>query len=199
MNIQVPIRQSKIRYFPFFKIKLLSVLRKLNPFYKPPVLPSKPIPPQKPQIQFLLTNNFSSRKKHLIQAIILHHTGSLDTEKALEWFQSEVSQSSTHYLITREGNIIQLVRDGDRAWHVSPLIKYSESQRLANVSLSIHLVGDGLIPFTDAQNGSLVKLCKYLLHIYHLPHLSVYTHSHFEPEKECPSLFDIQKFRLQLK
>lgn len=201
MPIQVQIRPNKKRYFFKFKMKLLSVLKKLNPFYKLPVLlpTPKPIPPQKPTIQFLFTPNFSSRKKHLVSCIIIHHTGSLDTGKALEWFQSEVSQSSTHYLITREGGIIQLVKDGDRAWHVSPLVRYSQEKRLANVSLSIHFVGDGISAFTEEQNIALVKLCKYLLHIYHLPPLSVYTHSHFEPSKECPSLFDIQKFRLQLK
>lgn len=197
--VQVPIRQSKKRYFHLVKMKLLSVLRKLNPFYKPPIPLPKPIPPQKPPVQFLPTNNFSSRKKQLISCVVIHSTGSLDTEKALGWFQSEVSQTSTHYLILPTGNIIQLVKDSDRAWHVSPLTLYSQSNRLVNVSISIHVVGDGSKPFTNDQNSSLVKLCKYFLHIYHLPPLSVYTHSHFEPEKECPSLFDIQKFRLELK
>ena len=200
MPIQVLIRQPKKRYFRHFKMKLLSFLIKLNPFYKPPVIPPKPIPPIKPVVQFLPTNNFSSRKNHPVSVIVLHHTGSLDTEKALEWFQSEVSQSSTHYLITREGNTIQLVKDNNRAWHVSSLLRYSPSQKLANVSLSIHLVGDGHVSFTDIQNESLMKLCKYLLYKYHLPPSSVHIHSDFEPSKECPSpLFDVQKFRLQLK
>jgi N-acetyl-anhydromuramyl-L-alanine amidase AmpD len=199
MPVQVEIRQPKKRYFFKFKMKLLSVLRKLNPFYKSLVPLPKSIPPSKPPVQFVPTSNFSIRKKHNISCIVLHHTGSLDTEKALEWFRSEVSQTSTHYLITREGNIIQLVRDSDRAWHVSSLIRYSEAQRLVNVSLSIHLVGDNLSTFTEEQNASLTKLCKYLLHIYHLPPSSIYPHSYFEPSKECPALFDIQKFRLQLK
>jgi len=199
MQIQVPLRPNKKGYFLKFKIQLLSTLRKLNPFYKPPVPLPKSIPLQKPSIQFIPTNNFSSRKKQTIQCLVIHSTGSLDTEKAIEWFCSEVSQASTHFLITISGEIIQLVKNGDRSWHVSPLIRYSQNQLLVNVSLSIHLVGEGQIPFTDSQNESLIKLCKYLLYTYHLSPLSVYTHSHFEPSKECPSSFDIRKFRTSLK
>lgn len=195
--VQVPIRQPKKRYFHIFKMKLLFVFKKLNPFYKPPVLPPKSIPPARPEIQLLYTSNFSSRKRSQIACIVLHNTGSLDTEKAIEWFQSGVSQTSTHYLISPTGNIFQLVQNTERSWHVSSLVYYTPKDKLSNVSLSIHLVGNG--NFTKEQNESLAKLCKYLLHIYHLPSNSIYTHTHFESSKECPLNFDIQKFRLQLK
>ena len=60
--------------------------------------------------------NFGSRQGRSIIAIVDHSTGGL-FPGCLEWMQNPVSKASAHYLVTRTGRIIQMVKEGDRAWH----------------------------------------------------------------------------------
>lgn len=53
----------------------------------------------------------------VIDTVILHATGGNDLDHALEILTNPDRQVSSHYLIDREGNIIQLVDERMKAWH----------------------------------------------------------------------------------
>jgi len=61
--------------------------------------------------------NFGSRNGRSIIAIVDHITSG-DFPGCLEWLQNPVSKASAHYLITRSGRIIQLVKEGNAAYDV---------------------------------------------------------------------------------
>jgi AmpD protein len=64
---------------------------------------------------------------------------------------------SAHFLIRRQGQLIQFVAGEDRAWHAG-LSRFKGRERCNDFSLGIELEGDALRPFTDAQYRVLARL-----------------------------------------
>ena len=56
------------------------------------------------------------RSNNLIKFIVIHYTGMQSTIESLKRLTSIKSQVSCHYLLDREGKIIQLVEDNKNAW-----------------------------------------------------------------------------------
>ncbi len=57
------------------------------------------------------------RVKKRIKFIIIHYTGMKKESSAIKRLQSPKSKVSSHYLIKRNGEIINLVPDLFEAWH----------------------------------------------------------------------------------
>ena len=66
--------------------------------------------------------NFSSREGRKIIAIVDHITAG-SGNGALSWLSNPQSQASAHYLVFKTGRIIQLVKEGDKAWHAGSVNK----------------------------------------------------------------------------
>jgi hypothetical protein len=58
--------------------------------------------------------NFDERRPNLV---IIHHTSNHTLEQALHTLTSPERKVSSHYLIGRNGTIVQLVEENARAWH----------------------------------------------------------------------------------
>ncbi len=52
-----------------------------------------------------------------IDLIVIHYTANGSAAGAIAWFKKPSAEVSAHYVIDRGGEIFQLVRDGDAAWH----------------------------------------------------------------------------------
>lgn len=80
------------------------------------------------QIQWHPTQNFSpGRRKYGTQteqvlAIVDHITAGA-FPGCLNWLCNPEAKASAHYLITRDGQIFQLVKEGDTAWHAGIINK----------------------------------------------------------------------------
>lgn len=61
-------------------------------------------------------NYRTGRKERQIIAIVNHITAGL-MPGTLSWLQNPSAQASAHYLVTKNGQIYQLVKDEDTAWH----------------------------------------------------------------------------------
>lgn len=68
-----------------------------------------------PKEEWSPSPNFSSREGRKIIAIVDHVTAGA-FPGCLSWLQNPVSQASAHYIVTKTGRIIQLVKEGDKAW-----------------------------------------------------------------------------------
>ena len=70
---------------------------------------------------------------------------------------------SCHYLISRNGRIIQMVKEKNIAWHAGKS-KWKQFKNLNNYSIGIELVNKGhqfgYQNFSNQQISSLIKLCK---------------------------------------
>ena len=63
--------------------------------------------------------NFSKGKriKKNIKFVIIHYTGMQSEIESIKRLNNPKSKVSCHYLINREGKIIQMVKDMNTAWH----------------------------------------------------------------------------------
>ena len=145
------------------------------------------------QVEFAPSPNFSKRTKP-ISAIVIHATGSLGTVETLTWFQSPLSKASAHYLIGREGRLIQMVRDNTVAWHAgkSEMPKSGETN-VNNFSIGIELIGTHDSYYTERQLGALYQLLEHLVVTYKVPPERVVGHAQIAPGRRLdPDGFDRQ-------
>ena len=104
--------------------------------------------------------NHGKRRGGLLpNMIILHYTGMQSPQAALERLCSPKFEVSSHYLITGQGKIFQMVSEHRRAWHAG--VSYWRGEKDINSrSIGIELDNDGDKPFPFPQMISLISLCK---------------------------------------
>ena len=88
---------------------------------------------------------------------------------------------SAHFLIRRDGSLIQFVSCGKRAWHAGASF-WNGRQRCNDFSLGIELEGDDEIPFEEAQYIRLAELIESLRKNY--PIDTVVGHSDISPGRK---------------
>lgn len=119
------------------------------------------------KIEWVGTPNFrSGRSGNQIIAIINHITAGL-YPGCLSWMQNPASQASCHYLILKNGRILQLVKDEDTAWHAGIVNKPNwplyngKNPNLNTIGIEHEaLAGEGL---TEEQYQANLWLHRYLL------------------------------------
>jgi N-acetylmuramoyl-L-alanine amidase len=130
--------------------------------------------------------NFGARKAN---HAILHHTSSATLERALATLTSPVSDVSSHYLIGRDGRILQLVDENQRAWHAGESY-WGGLTDLNSSSIGIELVNNGKEPFSPAQIDALLALLSDLRARYNIPRANFLGHADVAPgRKTDPSDF----------
>ncbi|MFR9726001.1 N-acetylmuramoyl-L-alanine amidase [Streptomyces sp. MS19] len=128
------------------------------------------------------TQNYRVGRTQEISAIVVHvmqgwYAGSIS------WFQNPASQVSSHYLVrSSDGDVTQMVRDADTAWHA----------RSGN-AYSIGIEHEGWVDdpawFTDAMYRSSAALTRHLADRYGIPldrehiigHVEVPGNDHTDP------------------
>jgi N-acetyl-anhydromuramoyl-L-alanine amidase len=124
-------------------------------------------------------------------------TGTLAAD-AHPYFREIVGRRvSAHVLIRRDGQIVQYVPFGARAWHAGQS-SWAGRSACNDFSIGIELEGTDEIPYTDAQYESLANLSAALLRAY--PRLSAQAmvgHSDVAPgRKSDPGpVFEWPRFR----
>ena len=89
--------------------------------------------------------NFDKKKRlnKNITAIIIHYTGMQSVRASILRLTNLRSKVSCHYLIKRNGNVVQMVQDEKVAWHAGKS-KWKNFKNLNNTSIGIELVNKGL-------------------------------------------------------
>ena len=101
---------------------------------------------------------------------------------------------SAHFLIRRDGELIQFVSCARRAWHAGES-SWQGRKRCNDFSVGVELEGTGDVPFTDAQYGRLAELTRALKARY--PLAGIVGHSDIAPGRKSdpgPS-FDWPRYR----
>ena len=88
---------------------------------------------------------------------------------------------SAHFLIRRDGSIVQYVATEQRAWHAGVSL-FENRNRCNDFSLGIELEGTDTVPFEDAQYATLQKLTQTLRQRY--PLRAVRGHEHIAPGRK---------------
>jgi N-acetyl-anhydromuramoyl-L-alanine amidase len=104
---------------------------------------------------------------------------------------------SAHFLIRRDGELVQFVSTDDRAWHAG-LSTFSGRDRCNDFSIGVELGGTDTEPFTPQQYHKLATLTGALRERY--PLTDVTGHEHIAPERKTDPgpFFDWNLYRSML-
>jgi N-acetylmuramoyl-L-alanine amidase len=93
--------------------------------------------------------------------IVLHYTGMLTGEEALERLRNPEAKVSAHYLVEEDGRVFSLVAEERRAWHAG-VSSWKGRANLNGTSIGIEVVNPGhewgYRPFPDAQIEAVIEL-----------------------------------------
>tara|TARA_B100001057_G_scaffold431586_1_gene459158 strand:+ start:270 stop:998 length:729 start_codon:yes stop_codon:yes gene_type:complete len=133
--------------------------------------------------------NFSipKRSKKKIKFIILHYTGMKKESSVLQRLCDENSKVSAHYLIKKNGDLINLVPDLYEAWHAGKSTwKKTKSLNKYSIGIEIHNPGHNnkYEKFSFKQITILKKLIKQLIKKYNIKLENILGHSDIAPERK---------------
>ena len=60
--------------------------------------------------------NFDDRSLP-VSILVMHYTGMKDAASAISWLANPEAKVSAHYVVTEDGQIVQMVDEEKRAWH----------------------------------------------------------------------------------
>lgn len=115
--------------------------------------------------------------------VIIHHTSQYSVDQTIRTFQVPHSKVSAHYVIGKDGRIIQMLNDYDRAWHAGKS-KWGTVTDINSMSIGIELDNNGFDYFPAAQINSLLTLLDTLQQRYTIPQLNFIGHADVAPMRK---------------
>ena len=145
--------------------------------------------------QWIGSVNFGIRKPNFV---ILHHTAQDSLAQTVKTFHSTRAGTSAHYVVSRDGKVVQMVNDYLRSNHAG-VSKWGKDTDLNSSSIGIELDNNGTTDvWTDAQINSLIKLLTTLKKKYNIPTANFIGHSDIAPKrKPDPNKFPWEKLALK--
>lgn len=113
-----------------------------------------------------------------ISAIVLHHTASPADAKRIGMFFSKPSSAvSSHYVVGKDGLLVQCVPDSHASWHAGKSV-FAGRDNVNQFSIGIEIcnVGDGKDDYPGMQYQALGSLMAYLMTHYKLSWSQVTRH-----------------------
>jgi N-acetyl-anhydromuramyl-L-alanine amidase AmpD len=103
-----------------------------------------------------------------VDTVVLHSTVIPTTELTTLAFFRKASQVSAHYVIGKDGSVIQTVSTFDRAWHAGVSRDWRGRGNVNDFSIGIELVNlnDGKDPYPDPQIEALRSLLTVLKRLH---------------------------------
>ncbi|MEM6384029.1 MAG: N-acetylmuramoyl-L-alanine amidase [Pseudomonadota bacterium] len=131
--------------------------------------------------------NFNSRKGAPVDILLLHYTGMRDDAAAVRWLANPQSKVSCHYVIHEDGRIVQMVDEGERAWHAGRgTWKGLDDINARSVGIEICNPGHehGYRAFPDKQIEQVVALSKAIVERHRIAKEHVLAHSDIAPDRK---------------
>ena len=127
------------------------------------------------------STNFSIRKPNFI---VIHHTAQNSTDQTIRTFQLERTAVSSHYVVGRDGKIVQMVNDYVRAQHAG-LGKWGNITDMNSCSIGIEMDNNGTSdPWPEVQINALIELLKVLTPKYGIPQANFLGHADYAPSRK---------------
>jgi len=132
-------------------------------------------------------NYIHYNKTRNIQSVVIHYTGMRSLQSAVERLLSKKYEVSSHYLISRTGKIIQLVKDNNIAWHAG-ISNWFKFKNLNKNSIGIELENKGhrysYQTFPSKQIVQLIKILKILKRKFKIKNINITGHSDIAPNRK---------------
>ncbi len=116
--------------------------------------------------------------------ILLHYTAMTSAAAALERLCDPGAEVSAHYLISRGGELFQLVDEAERAWHAGAG-QWGDLRDINSRSIGIELDNAGDQPFSEPLMACLETLLRGVLARWSIPPERVLAHSDTAPQRKC--------------
>jgi len=155
--------------------------------------------PPKTAVELLVIHNISlPPTEYGGNAIERFFTNTLDHSEHPFYEQIKGVRVSSHFLVRRDGQIVQFVPSNKRAWHAG-ISTWRGRSRCNDFSIGIELEGCDFEPFTDRQYHTLARLTRRLKRIY--PIRDIVGHSDIAPERKTDPgpFFDWERYAARLK
>ena len=155
--------------------------------------------------------NFDARPDNEISLIVIHNislppsqyggagiielfTNGLNPNEHPYYAEIYTRKVSSHFLIRRDGALIQFVSTLQRAWHAGAS-QWQGRERCNDFSVGIELEGDDFSPFEAAQYQTLNALIKIIQKTYPIQH--IVGHSDIAPNRKTDPgpYFDWQQIK----
>ena len=124
--------------------------------------------------------NFDQRRPNFV---ILHQTTNDTMERAMATLTDPQRRVSAHYLIGRNGKVVQLVDEGSRAWHAGDSW-WGGSTDLNSASIGIELDNTGDEAFAEPQIIALLGLLDELRTRHRIPSANILAHGDIAPSRK---------------
>ena len=132
----------------------------------------------------LTKHDQSKRRRNEIKFVIIHYTNLQSTLESLKHLCNPAFKVSSHYLISENGVIFNLVSTDKSAWHAGKS-KWSNFNNLNRSSIGIELQNKGhqygYEKFSKKQIKSLIKLCLRLKKKFKIKSNNFLGHSDIAP------------------
>jgi len=127
------------------------------------------------------TTNFGIRKPNYV---VIHHTAQNSTDQTIKTFQLERTAVSSHYVVGRDGKVVQMVNDYARAQHAG-LGKWGNNTDMNSSSIGIEMDNNGTTdPWPEVQINALIGLLKVLRETYNIPQGNFLGHADYAPNRK---------------
>ena len=119
--------------------------------------------------------------------ILLHYTGMMSTNEAMQRLRDPIARVSSHYLVLENGSIIQMVPEANRAWHAG-VSSWGKDVDINGRSIGIEIGNPGhdygYPEFPNRQIAAVITLCRAILtrHVVRREH--VLAHSDVAPSRK---------------
>jgi N-acetylmuramoyl-L-alanine amidase len=132
--------------------------------------------------------NFGERRDGVLpDMIVLHYTGMPDAAEAVRRLCAPGSEVSAHYVVMEDGEVVQCVREAERAWHAGVSSWVGETD-VNSRSIGIEIANPGhdwgYPDFPDRQVAALISLCRGIMIRREIPPHRVVAHSDIAPGRK---------------
>src|SRR5690606_24419365 len=137
--------------------------------------------------EWMASTNFGVRNPNYV---MIHHTAQNSTEHTVRTFHHEKDGVMSHYVIGRDGKIVQMVN----AYYRAPQAgagKWGTETDLNSSSIGIELGNNGTTDtWPEVQIRALISLLQYLKETYRIPQANFIGHMDYAPTRKIgPSRF----------
>ena len=138
------------------------------------------------KISNVYSPNFDKKKRSYksIKFLVIHYTGMQSERESLKRLCNPKFKVSSHYLISQNGKVYQLVMDNRIAWHAGKSC-WGKYKNLNKNSIGIEMVNKGhkfgYTNFKKKQLSNLIKICQNLIKKYKIKSQNIVGHSDIAP------------------
>jgi N-acetyl-anhydromuramyl-L-alanine amidase AmpD len=134
-----------------------------------------------------------------ISCVVLHATVEPTTEGTVHIFLDPARKVSAHFVVGKDGRVVQMVPVEKRAWHAGvSVLDGVPSVNDYSVGIEIVNLNDGKDPFPDAQLQAVAGILRLLRSRYAIPDARIVSHAQIAlppGRKSDPLGLDFDKIR----